>query len=123
VRGENDLSRARARSQSAARADSDVAEARTSGRPSGATTWLRPVNGTVAFTGRSQIVAPNGRPLVRAPKSGDLARAADCDLDEARDKTLTAITHLFRNRRPEHYRALVAPARRRRGPAARGAAR
>lgn len=80
-------------------------------------------DGTVAFTGRSQIVAPNGRPLVRAPKSGDLARAADCDLDEARDKTLTAITHLFRNRRPEHYRALVAPARRRRGPAARGAAR
>jgi hypothetical protein len=37
--------------------------------------------------------------------------AVDCDLAIARRKRMTARTPLFSNRRPEHYRALVAAVR------------
>lgn len=63
--------------------------------------------GRVRFTGRSQIADPDGRVLARATAAETCARGADCDLGSARDKSLTAITHLFTNRRPEFYRALV----------------
>jgi predicted amidohydrolase len=63
--------------------------------------------GTVPFTGRSQIVAPSGHPLVRASKTAEGAMAADCDLAQARDKSLTRVTHLWRSRRPELYGELV----------------
>lgn len=63
--------------------------------------------GTVAFTGRSQIVDPTGEVLVRATKVAETARAADLDLSVARDKRLTKRTYLLSPRRPEMYGALV----------------
>ena len=64
--------------------------------------------GRVPFTGRSQIVDPGGVIVARAGKRETCARAADVDLARARDKSLTAITHLFRSRRPGYYRRLTA---------------
>jgi predicted amidohydrolase len=64
--------------------------------------------GVVRFTGQSQVVDPGGRVLVRAGRRERVAMAADLDLDTARDKRLTARTPIFSNRRPEHYRRLVA---------------
>ncbi len=77
-------------------------------------TETRP-GGSVPFTGRSQVVAPNGEPLVQASATAETALAADCDLARSRDKAFTKITHLFSNRRPEYYGALVAKPRRARG--------
>jgi predicted amidohydrolase len=65
--------------------------------------------GRVPFTGRSQIVAPGGEVLARAGKRETGAHAVTADLALSRDKSLTAITHLFRSRRPRFYRTLVAP--------------
>jgi predicted amidohydrolase len=64
--------------------------------------------GRVPFTGRSQIVDPGGVIVARAGIRETCARAADVDLAQARDKSLTAITHLFRSRRPRYYRRLTA---------------
>jgi predicted amidohydrolase len=63
--------------------------------------------GRVPFTGRSQIVDPGGVVIARAGKTETVARVAACDLALARDKALTAQTHLFRPRRPELYAALT----------------
>ena len=63
--------------------------------------------GTVAFTGRSQVVDPDGVVVVRAGKADQVARTFHCDLTRSRHKRLTAATPLFTNRRPEHYGALV----------------
>ena len=63
--------------------------------------------GRVTFTGRSQIVAPSGEVLARAGKSTTAVMAADCDLAESRRKSITAVTPIFANRRPEFYGALV----------------
>ena len=64
--------------------------------------------GRVGFTGRSQIVGPDGDLMARAPLAADAVIGAICDLERARDKAMTALTHLFTSRRPEYYRALVA---------------
>jgi predicted amidohydrolase len=63
--------------------------------------------GTVPFTGRSQVVAPSGDVLVRAGKGATVASAVDLDLAESRKKSITAMTPIFANRRPEHYGLLV----------------
>ncbi len=63
--------------------------------------------GRVRFTGRSQIVDPEGNVMVRATERATTARAVDCDLALARDKSLTRKTHLFRSRQPAFYRRLV----------------
>ncbi len=68
--------------------------------------------GTVPFTGRSQVVSPGGEAIAKAGATAEIALAVDCDLAQARDKSLTGITHLFDNRRPEFYGALVAKRRR-----------
>ena len=60
--------------------------------------------GRVRFTGRSQIVDPDGNVMVRATELVTTARAVDCDLADARDKSLTRRTRLFRLRRPAYYR-------------------
>ena len=69
-------------------------------------------DGAVPFTGRSQLVSPEGRAIAKASATAEIALAADCDLAQARDKALTGLTHLFDNRRPEFYGALVAKPRR-----------
>jgi predicted amidohydrolase len=66
--------------------------------------------GTLAFTGRSQIVDPRGEVLVRAGRAESVAGAADLDLAAARRKWITDRTPLFASRRPGFYRALVTPA-------------
>jgi predicted amidohydrolase len=71
--------------------------------------------GRLRFTGRSQITDPDGVVLAAAGAREEVARSAACDLAEARDKSLTAITHLFRSRRPAFYRELVAAGRPARG--------
>ena len=63
--------------------------------------------GTVPFTGRSQGVDPDGQVIVRAGKAETTAKAFDCDLARSRRKRITAVTPLFANRRPEHYKLLV----------------
>ena len=45
--------------------------------------------------------------MVNAGKREEVAAAADCDLARSRDKTLTKMTHLFSNRRPEFYRGVL----------------
>lgn len=72
-------------------------------------------DGTVPFTGHSQIVDPHGQVMVRAGKTAAVAMAVDCDLALARDKRLTAITPLFSNRRPEYYKPLTRKTKRRFG--------
>lgn len=64
--------------------------------------------GRVAFTGRSQVADPWGRVLAKATTRASVAMAVDCYLAVARRKRMTARTPLFSNRRPEHYRRLVA---------------
>jgi predicted amidohydrolase len=70
-------------------------------------TETRP-GGRVPFTGRSQIVDPGGVIVASAGVRETCARAAEVDLAKARDKSLTAMTHLFRSRRPRYYRRLTA---------------
>lgn len=70
-------------------------------------------DGVVPFTGRSQIVSPGGRAIAKASATAEIALAADCDLAQARDKSLTGLTDLFSNRRPEFYGALLEKPRRR----------
>jgi predicted amidohydrolase len=66
-------------------------------------------HGSVRFTGRSQVVAPGGRLLVRAPSQRESLTVVDIDPALALDKTFTPRNHLFSDRRPEYYGAVVAP--------------
>ena len=59
--------------------------------------------GRVPFTGRSQIVAPSGEVMARAGQRETVAMAVECDPAQSRDKSLTAVTPIFANRRPEFY--------------------
>jgi predicted amidohydrolase len=63
--------------------------------------------GRIRFTGRSQIVGPMGEVLAKAGIAETVAKAADCDLAQSRDKSITKRTNLFQSRRPSFYRALV----------------
>lgn len=67
--------------------------------------------GRVTFTGRSQIVGPDADMLVRAGVRQSCAMAADCDLSRARRKSITPMTPILANRRPELYGALVTAVR------------
>lgn len=69
-------------------------------------TETRP-DGSVPFTGRSQIVAPSGEVVERAGVRETGTRSTRCDLAATRRKHLTAITPIFRNRRPEFYGPLT----------------
>jgi predicted amidohydrolase len=64
--------------------------------------------GRVPFTGRSQVVDPDGQVLVAAGKREETARAADCDLARARDKSITPIMDVFALRRPRFYGPITA---------------
>ena len=69
-------------------------------------------DGRVTFTGRSQIVGPDADVIVRAGVRNACARAADCDLARARRKSITPMTPILSNRRPELYGPLVTGIRR-----------
>jgi len=59
--------------------------------------------GTLRFTGRSQITGPRGQVLFRAPAARGIVRVEEIDPSRARDKNLTPRNHLLRDRRPELY--------------------
>jgi predicted amidohydrolase len=63
--------------------------------------------GRVPFTGRSQIVDPQGDVIASATQTAEVAKAVDCDLARARDKAMSARTHLWTSRRPRYYREIV----------------
>ena len=65
--------------------------------------------GRVPFTGNSQIVDPVGEVVATAGKTAEIAKAAECDVARSRNKAMSPLTHLWRSRRPEYYRAIVKP--------------
>ncbi|RMG64082.1 MAG: acyltransferase [Calditrichaeota bacterium] len=62
--------------------------------------------GTLNFTGQSQIVGPKGELIFRAPPEGDCLQVVQIDPDRALDKQITARNHLLTDRRPDFYRPL-----------------
>ena len=60
--------------------------------------------GTVRFTGRSQIVDPRGTVLLRASAQRARLGVAEIDPARARDKRITPLNDVLRDRRPELYR-------------------
>jgi predicted amidohydrolase len=61
----------------------------------------------VRFTGRSEIVSPKGRILLRAGPDEEAVRVIDVDLEESRNKRVTPLNDLFKDRRVELYEELV----------------
>ena len=61
-------------------------------------------HGTIAFTGRSQVVGPKGELVQRARPDRDALHVEKLDPSAANDKKITARNHLVRDRRPEFYR-------------------
>ena len=66
---------------------------------------IRP-QGTLKFTGQSQIVAPGGKLLYRATSQRDVLHVTEIDPEKANNKMLTEHNHLFNDRRPEYYSIL-----------------
>ncbi|MDZ7373110.1 MAG: acyltransferase [candidate division KSB1 bacterium] len=61
----------------------------------------------LAFTGASQITATDGEVLAQAGTETEEVGVAEIDVSRARDKWFTPRNHLFEDRRPEFYTALV----------------
>ena len=59
--------------------------------------------GELTFTGKSQIVAPKGDLLFRAPSRRELIHVQPIDISLSRDKTMTPLNDIFKDRRPEFY--------------------
>lgn len=62
--------------------------------------------GTLKFTGKSQIVAPKGVLLKRAPSQREMLFITEIDPILARDKNITALNQIITDRRPEFYSAI-----------------
>ena len=60
-------------------------------------------DGSVRFTGRSQIIDPRGEVLNRAPSQRTQLFIAEIDPAKARNKMLTPRNHLLKDRRPSLY--------------------
>jgi predicted amidohydrolase len=63
----------------------------------------------LTFTGKSQILDPLGEALARFGEKDTGVAVADIDVAEARDKKITAQNDRLKDRRPEHYGALLRP--------------
>ncbi len=63
--------------------------------------------GELRFTGRSQIVAPGGLLLQRAHAQRQALYVTEIDPAEARDKAITPLNDLLRDRRPGYYDLLT----------------
>ncbi len=59
--------------------------------------------GSLKFTGKSQVVAPGGKLLHRAASQRDALFITDINPNEAHDKFITKHNDLFGDRRPEFY--------------------
>ena len=62
--------------------------------------------GSLKFTGKSQIVAPGGKLLHRAASQRDALFVAEINPNDADNKMITEHNHLFNDRRPEFYTIL-----------------
>lgn len=57
----------------------------------------------VGFYGQSAVIDPDGRVLARAVRRNECVRVVTIDPRRARDKRVTRVNDLFRDRRPELY--------------------
>ena len=57
------------------------------------------------FTGKSQITSYNGEILSSAPKSETFIDIVEIELGEARDKSINAYNHIFKDRKVEFYKS------------------
>ncbi len=62
--------------------------------------------GSLRFTGKSQICAPRGKLIYRAHAQRETLFIADIRIDCARDKFITPENHILRDRRPEFYESI-----------------
>ncbi|MEW6586307.1 MAG: nitrilase-related carbon-nitrogen hydrolase [Nitrospirota bacterium] len=62
---------------------------------------------SLKFIGQSQITSPKGEILVRAPEDAEALLTAEIDPALARNKAITALNELFKDRRPEMYKRLT----------------
>ena len=63
-------------------------------------------HGEMIFTGKSQIVAPKGRVIYKAPAKEEILFLKDIDIDLAKDKKITPLNDLIKDRREEFYEIL-----------------
>ena len=63
-------------------------------------------HGNLRFTGHSQIVAPGGKLIYRARSQRDELLVMDIDPMLARDKSITPLNEVLRDRRPQYYSAI-----------------
>lgn len=63
--------------------------------------------GLLRFTGKSQVVAPKGKLLHRAYSQREELYITEIDLTLARDKSMTPLNDLMKDRRPEFYKPLA----------------
>jgi len=66
-------------------------------------------HGTLRFTGKSEVVTPKGELLYRAHSQREELYITEIDPSLAREKNITELNHIFRDRRPEFYRTLCLP--------------
>lgn len=64
-------------------------------------------HGNLRFTGRSQIVAPGGTLIHRAKSQQEELYIMDIDPSLAKDKTITPLNEVLRDRRPKFYKPLT----------------
>jgi predicted amidohydrolase len=64
-------------------------------------------HGNLRFTGRSQIVAPGGTLIHRAKSQSEELYIMDIEPALARDKSITPLNDVLRDRRPDFYKAIV----------------
>ena len=60
-------------------------------------------HGKIVFTGKSQVVAPKGEVLINAPAKKEILNLVDIDITMARDKKMTPLNDIIKDRRPDFY--------------------
>ena len=64
-------------------------------------------NISITFTGKSQIINPKGEVLVSTGERSETLKVAEIDVSEADDKMVTPNNHLFEDRKPALYKAIL----------------
>lgn len=67
----------------------------------------RASHGDLTFTGKSQIVAPKGQLLYRASENKEEVYVTKIEPEKARNKNITEMNNLLKDRRPEFYKDLL----------------
>jgi predicted amidohydrolase len=63
-------------------------------------------HGEIVFTGKSQIVAPKGDLIYKAPSRRETLHITDINIEQARDKMITPLNDIIKDRRQEFYEVL-----------------